>query len=145
MHTCMPGLAVQNYATYPSMPAALPSIMRLCPVGRGVITGIRPYARYQPRSASTAPSCVGAGDGAGDVMQACAAYRQARNTQFSMWAGDPRNRPMVDGGCASARCRGRARNGQAVSQGKHLTNPADPRGAGQKSRQPSQRCDQNYK
>ena len=27
MHTCMPGLAVQNYATYPSMPGALPSIM----------------------------------------------------------------------------------------------------------------------
>ena len=29
-------------------------------------------------------------------------------------------------------------------RGKHLTNPADPRGAGQKSRQPSQRCDQNF-
>ena len=39
----MPGLAVQNYATYPSMPGALRA---LCPVRRGVITGIRPYARY---------------------------------------------------------------------------------------------------
>jgi hypothetical protein len=27
MHTCVPGLAVQSYATYPSMPGALPSIM----------------------------------------------------------------------------------------------------------------------
>ena len=27
MYTCMPGLAVQNYATYPSMPGALSSIM----------------------------------------------------------------------------------------------------------------------
>jgi len=43
MHTCMPGLAVQNYATYPSMPGALRA---LCPDFRGVITGIRPYARY---------------------------------------------------------------------------------------------------
>ena len=38
------GLAVQNYATYPSMPGALRA---LCPDFRGVITGIRPYARYQ--------------------------------------------------------------------------------------------------
>ena len=43
MYTCMPELAVQNYATYPSMPGALRA---LCPVRRGVITGIRPYARY---------------------------------------------------------------------------------------------------
>eukprot|EP01043_Picozoa_sp_COSAG02_P013931 COSAG02_NODE_565_length_20246_cov_13.930163_6_plen_162_part_00 len=41
MHTCMPGLAVQNYATYPSMPGALRA---LCPVTRGVTQGIRPYA-----------------------------------------------------------------------------------------------------
>ena len=40
----MPGLTVQNYATYPSMPGALRA---LCPDLRGVITGIRPYARYQ--------------------------------------------------------------------------------------------------
>ena len=47
MYTCMPELAVQNYATYPSMPGALRA---LCPVARGVITGIRPYARYQTRA-----------------------------------------------------------------------------------------------
>ena len=35
---------MQNYATYPIMPGALRA---LCPVRRGVITGIRPYARYQ--------------------------------------------------------------------------------------------------
>eukprot|EP01046_Picozoa_sp_COSAG06_P017762 COSAG06_NODE_1216_length_10221_cov_9.567477_6_plen_159_part_00 len=44
MHTCMPGLAVQNYATYPSMPGALRA---LCPVRRGVTQGIRPYALCQ--------------------------------------------------------------------------------------------------
>eukprot|EP01043_Picozoa_sp_COSAG02_P062575 COSAG02_NODE_8669_length_2486_cov_1.986594_5_plen_49_part_01 len=38
----MPGLAVQIYATYPSMPGALRA---LCPDFRGVTPGIRPYAR----------------------------------------------------------------------------------------------------
>ena len=42
----MPGLAVQNYATYPSMPGALRA---LCPVTRGVTPGIRPYARCHGR------------------------------------------------------------------------------------------------
>ena len=32
-----------------------------------------------------------------------AAYKQARNTQFRVWAEDPRNRSTVNGGCASAR------------------------------------------
>ena len=36
------------------------------------------------------------------------------------------------------------RDGKLFPRGKHLTNPAAPRGAGQLSRQPSQRCDQNY-
>jgi len=49
----MPGLAVQNYATYPSMPGALRA---LCPDFRGVITGIRPYARYQVRLRGVAAS-----------------------------------------------------------------------------------------
>ncbi len=35
-------IAMQNYATYPSMPGALRA---LCPVRRGVTPGIRPYAR----------------------------------------------------------------------------------------------------
>ena len=74
MHTCMPGLAVQNYATYPIMPDPPRA---LCPVRRGVITGIRPYARYhdvrwsddlvvmQPTCPESgwvvAPVCVGGG------------------------------------------------------------------------------------
>ena len=51
MHTCMPGLVVQIYATYPSMPGALRA---LCPVIRGVTPGITriraigPYARCHP-------------------------------------------------------------------------------------------------
>ena len=35
---------MQNYDTYPIMPDHRRA---LCPVRRGVITGIRPYARYQ--------------------------------------------------------------------------------------------------
>eukprot|EP01043_Picozoa_sp_COSAG02_P020967 COSAG02_NODE_1051_length_14956_cov_3.414216_14_plen_72_part_00 len=46
---------MQNYATYPSMPGALRA---LCPVRRGVITGIRPYARYQRRWSQVLVSTV---------------------------------------------------------------------------------------
>ena len=44
----MPGLAVQIYATYPSMPGALRA---LCPDFRGVTPGIRPWT-----------TCVSLGD-----------------------------------------------------------------------------------
>ena len=50
--------------------------------------------------------------------------------------------------CAGVRKRGLAEPGRETvkrfPKGKHLTNPADPRGAGQLSMQPSQRCDQSY-
>eukprot|EP01043_Picozoa_sp_COSAG02_P004503 COSAG02_NODE_118_length_35376_cov_20.294923_10_plen_157_part_00 len=41
--------------------------------------------------------------GAGDAMQACEAYKQARDAEIRMWAGDPQSHAMVRGGCANVR------------------------------------------
>ena len=74
MHTCMPGLAVQNYATYPSMPGALPSIM---PGQTWRDTGHKgPYARCHlgrhcrrcPRQAADARHAAGQRHSTGAVM-----------------------------------------------------------------------------